>query len=56
MKITCSWALLSIIQTDNRNILVDTGMGNKQDEKFRSFFHPHGESVIGHCKSAQSGT
>ncbi|HMW39990.1 MAG TPA: MBL fold metallo-hydrolase [Saprospiraceae bacterium] len=43
----CSWALRCLlIRTDNRNILVDTGMGNKQDEKFRSFFHPHGEGDL----------
>ncbi|MCH5715647.1 MBL fold metallo-hydrolase [Niabella hibiscisoli] len=31
----CSWALRSLlIEDDNRLILVDTGMGDKQSEKF----------------------
>lgn len=38
----CTWALRTLlVQTpDGRNILIDTGMGNKQDEKFRSHFSP----------------
>ncbi|MEP7196961.1 MAG: MBL fold metallo-hydrolase [Saprospiraceae bacterium] len=40
----CTWALRCLlIITEDRNILVDTGMGNKQDEKFRSHFSPHEE-------------
>ena len=37
----CTWALrcLLIIEGD-RKILVDTGMGNKQDAKFFSHYHP----------------
>ncbi len=37
----CTWALrcLLIIEGD-RKILVDTGMGNKQDQKFFSHYHP----------------
>jgi glyoxylase-like metal-dependent hydrolase (beta-lactamase superfamily II) len=27
-------------------ILIDTGMGKKQDEKFRSHFHPHGDGEL----------
>ena len=43
----CRWALRCLlIETDEKRILVDTGMGNKQDEKFRSFFHPHGQENL----------
>ncbi len=40
----CTWAMRSIlIEYEDRRILVDTGIGTKQDEKFRSHFHPHGD-------------
>lgn len=43
----CTWCMRSLlIETDNRKILVDTGIGDKQDEKFRSHFHPHGPQLI----------
>lgn len=43
----CTWATRSIlIEHEDRKILVDTGLGNKQGEKFRSHFHPHGEKNI----------
>ena len=53
----CTWAMRCLlIQTEGRNILVDTGMGDKQDEKFRSHFEPHGEhSLLGSLKSAGLG-
>jgi glyoxylase-like metal-dependent hydrolase (beta-lactamase superfamily II) len=35
-----------LIETGERKILVDTGLGDKQDEKFRSFFYPHGEDTL----------
>lgn len=39
----CSWCMRCLlIQSGDRNILVDTGMGDKQDEKFRRHFEPHG--------------
>ena len=39
----CTWAMRCLlVETDSRKILLDTGMGNKQDEKFRSHFEPHG--------------
>lgn len=42
----CTWSMRSIlIETQDRKILVDTGIGNKQDEKFRSHFHPHGPEL-----------
>ncbi|MEO6189440.1 MAG: MBL fold metallo-hydrolase [Saprospiraceae bacterium] len=44
----CSWALrcLLICTNDGKNILVDTGIGNKQDEKFKSHFYLHGSGDL----------
>lgn len=37
----CTWALRCLLITDgDRKILVDTGMGNKQEAKFFSHYHP----------------
>lgn len=39
----CTWSLRCLlIEQDDRKILVDTGIGHKQGEKFQSHFHPHG--------------
>ncbi|MGK0388610.1 MAG: glyoxylase-like metal-dependent hydrolase (beta-lactamase superfamily II) [Maribacter sp.] len=43
----CTWAMRCLlIQKEGRNILVDTGIGDKQDAKFRSHFHPHGDASL----------
>ena len=43
----CTWALRCLLIEDgNRLILVDTGIGNKQDEKFFSHYHLHSELDI----------
>ncbi|MFK8055616.1 MAG: MBL fold metallo-hydrolase [Saprospiraceae bacterium] len=43
----CQWAARCLLIRDKgRVILVDTGLGDKQDEKFRSHFHPHGEQSL----------
>ena len=43
----CTWSMRCLLIEDGaRKILVDTGMGTKQDEKFRSIFHPHGEDNL----------
>lgn len=43
----CTWSLRCLlVEYEDRKILVDTGMGSKQDEKFRSHFFPHGETNI----------
>ena len=39
----CTWAMRCLlVKEGDRVILFDTGMGDKQDERFRSHFHPHG--------------
>lgn len=38
----CTWSLRCLLVEDgDRKILIDTGIGTKQDEKFRSHFYPH---------------
>lgn len=42
----CTWAMRSLlIESGDRKILVDTGIGDKQGDKFRSHFFPSGETV-----------
>ena len=43
----CNWALRSLlIQTNNRLILIDTGMGNKQDPKFFGHYFLNGNDSL----------
>lgn len=43
----CTWAMRCLLVEDgNRLILIDTGMGNKQSEKFFSYYEPHGEDSL----------
>lgn len=43
----CSWAMRCLlIVTDDKRILIDNGMGNKQDEKFFSHYYPHGTDSL----------
>ena len=43
----CRWALrCMLIETDNRLILVDTGMGDKQSEKFFGHYYLHGDDTL----------
>ncbi len=43
----CTWAMRCLlIEEGDRKILIDTGLGNKQDEKFRSHFSPHGDDTL----------
>lgn len=43
----CSWAMRSLlIEHKNRLILVDTGLGNKQDPKFFGHYYLHGEDTL----------
>ncbi len=43
----CTWAMRCLlIEQGDRKILIDTGMGDKQDAKFRSHFSPFGEKTL----------
>jgi glyoxylase-like metal-dependent hydrolase (beta-lactamase superfamily II) len=43
----CTWAMRCLLVEDgNRLILVDCGMGNKQSEKFFSYYEPHGDETL----------
>jgi glyoxylase-like metal-dependent hydrolase (beta-lactamase superfamily II) len=43
----CTWALrCMLIVSGDRTILIDTGMGNKQDAKFFSHYHPSATKTI----------
>ncbi len=35
-----------LVETDNRLILIDTGIGNKQNEKFFGFYYLHGDATL----------
>ncbi len=42
----CTWAMRCLlVETEDRRILIDNGMGNKQDEKFFSHYYPFGEGI-----------
>jgi len=43
----CNWALRSLLIEDgDRLILVDDGIGDKQDDKFFSYYHLHGDDSL----------
>ena len=43
----CPWAMrCMLIEDDNRLILVDNGLGDKQDAKFFGHYHLHGEDSL----------
>ncbi|MEQ8704325.1 MAG: MBL fold metallo-hydrolase [Phaeodactylibacter sp.] len=43
----CTWSMRCLlIEHGEHRILIDTGIGDKQDEKFRSHFEPHGEATL----------
>jgi glyoxylase-like metal-dependent hydrolase (beta-lactamase superfamily II) len=43
----CTWAMRCLlVETRDRKILIDTGIGDKQDTKFRSHFEPFGEKNL----------
>ncbi|HVF97835.1 MAG TPA: MBL fold metallo-hydrolase [Flavisolibacter sp.] len=46
-KNLCTWAMrLLLIDDGNRLILIDTGIGNKQDEKFFGHYYLHGNDTL----------
>lgn len=45
----CSWAMRCLLIEDNKRlILIDNGMGNKQDAKFMGYYHLHGTDTLDH--------
>ncbi len=43
----CTWSMRCMLIEDGRQlILIDTGLGNKQDEKFFSRYEPHGDASL----------
>ncbi len=43
----CSWAMRCLlIENGNQLILVDNGMGDKQDQKFFSYYYLHGNATL----------
>ncbi len=43
----CSWAMRCLlVQDGNRLILIDNGMGNKQDDKFFGYYYLHGDDTL----------
>ena len=43
----CTWAMRCLlIEDDGKLILVDTGIGTKQDKKFFDFFYLHGDDTL----------
>jgi glyoxylase-like metal-dependent hydrolase (beta-lactamase superfamily II) len=43
----CTWAMRCLlVRTGNRLILIDNGIGDKQDQKFMGHYQPHGEATL----------
>ena len=43
----CTWAMRCLlIESGNRLVLIDTGLGDKQSEKFFSYVQPHGDAYL----------
>ncbi|TVT42596.1 MBL fold metallo-hydrolase [Hymenobacter setariae] len=43
----CTWAMRCLLVEDgNRLLLIDNGIGDKQDEKFRGHFYLHGDDTL----------
>ena len=51
----CSWAMRCLlIESEKKKILIDTGIGNKQNEKFFKYFYLHGDdSLLNSLKNIQ---
>ena len=43
----CTWALRCLlVETGDRLVLIDNGLGDKQDAKFFSHYEPHGDATL----------
>ncbi|RYZ96910.1 MAG: MBL fold metallo-hydrolase [Sphingobacteriaceae bacterium] len=43
----CTWAMRCLlVEDEGRLILIDTGIGNKQDDKFLGHYHLHGNATL----------
>jgi glyoxylase-like metal-dependent hydrolase (beta-lactamase superfamily II) len=43
----CTWAMRCLlIVTENKRILIDTGLGDKQSTKFFGYYQPHGDASL----------
>lgn len=43
----CRWAMRSLlVEAGNRLVLIDNGIGNKQDQKFFGHYHLHGDDTL----------
>ncbi len=43
----CNWAMRCLlVETDNRLILIDNGLGDKQNEKFFAYYYLHGDDSL----------
>lgn len=53
-KNLCTWTMRSLlVELGDRRILIETGLGDKQDARFRSHFEPHGDAnLMGSLKNA----
>ncbi|WP_121810976.1 MBL fold metallo-hydrolase [Mucilaginibacter kameinonensis] len=50
----CTWAMRCLlVEHENRLILVDTGIGNKQSEKFFSHYYLHGDASMDSSLASQ---
>ncbi|HWA34757.1 MAG TPA: MBL fold metallo-hydrolase [Cyclobacteriaceae bacterium] len=46
-KNLCTWAMRCLlIEEGNKLVLIDCGIGNKQNEKFFSYYEPHGDATL----------
>jgi len=46
-KNLCTWAMRCLlVETDGHLILIDNGLGDKQDPKFFSYYEPHGAATL----------
>ncbi|MEX0967718.1 MAG: MBL fold metallo-hydrolase [Bacteroidia bacterium] len=43
----CTWdTRLLLVEYDEKRVLIDSGLGNKQSDKFFSYYEPHGPKLI----------